>query len=328
MASNSVVLILTEQQDYHADVIVDRLVLRGVKPYRFHTADLPLSASLNLTLNGGLWEGYFENSSGRLNLDTVHSAWYRRPANPQLAHSGMPPEAQDFALGETLAAMRGLWRVMNCFWVSHPARIAEASFKIEQLQTAANIGFNVPRTLVTNQPEKVAAFYEMCEQRVVYKTLWRPVVEHEDVSSAILTTPLLKEHLKTIDAVQLATCLFQEYIPKRIELRITVIGNRVFAVEIHSQSNEHTLHDWRHYDFQSIPHYPHRLPSSVEELCRKLVIEHYGLVFGAIDMIVTPRDEYVFLELNPNGQWAWLEIVTGLPLADAVADLLVAGQLV
>lgn len=119
----------------------------------------------------------------------------------------------------------------------------------------------------------------------------------------------------------------QEYISKRVELRVTVVGSRVFAAEIHSQVNSSTKHDWRRYDLDRTPHMRHPLPPSVEACCVQLV-QTLRLNFGAIDMIVTPSGEYVFLEINGNGQWGWIEDLTGLPIADAIVELLVAGEAV
>ncbi|NJR75066.1 MAG: hypothetical protein HC773_18390 [Scytonema sp. CRU_2_7] len=118
---------------------------------------------------------------------------------------------------------------------------------------------------------------------------------------------------------------FQAYIPKRLELRITVVGQQVFAAEIHSQETNHTRYDWRRYDHHKTPYFPHELPPEVEQRCVQLV-EKLGLCYGAIDMILTPDGRYVFLEINPNGQYLWIELATGLPISDAICDLLISGS--
>jgi glutathione synthase/RimK-type ligase-like ATP-grasp enzyme len=328
MHHKPVVLILTEEMDEHANMIVPRLVERGVRPLRIHTADFPLSATIDIVNTHGEWKGYLECSSGRVYLDEIRSAWFRRPNNPDLSKSGILPEAQRFAQFETKAACQGLWRSLSCFWVSHPDKIESSSYKVEQLQSAAIIGLKVPKTIVTNNPNTLLSFYHTCKGEVVYKTLWRPVVEYQHISSAIYTTPLSSQHLDNLETVSLSACLFQEYIPKAFELRITIIGRQVFAVAIHSQESSIAKHDWRRYDLDNTPHYIFDLPSDIADKCRSLVIDHYGLCFGAIDMIVTPEGDYVFLELNPNGQWAWLELLTGIPLSDTLADLLAVGHLI
>ncbi len=118
--------------------------------------------------------------------------------------------------------------------------------------------------------------------------------------------------------------MFQEYIPKALELRITVIGDRIFPVAIYSQENPLTIEDWRKDQEGNLTYSEHKLPSNVEDMCRRLLRE-FGLQFGAIDMILTPKGDYFFLEINPNGQWAWIEEITALPMAKALIDLLTSG---
>jgi glutathione synthase/RimK-type ligase-like ATP-grasp enzyme len=125
-------------------------------------------------------------------------------------------------------------------------------------------------------------------------------------------------------AVQQCPVIFQAYVPKRVEIRATVVGQRVFAAEIHSQQTQRTRYDWRRYDHYETPYQPHRLPDDVAQLCVRLT-EQLGLCYGAIDLILTPDGRYVFLEINPNGQYLWIEEATGLPISDALCDLLMQG---
>jgi glutathione synthase/RimK-type ligase-like ATP-grasp enzyme len=119
--------------------------------------------------------------------------------------------------------------------------------------------------------------------------------------------------------------IFQAYVPKLVELRITVVGRRIFAAEIHSQRTNHTRCDWRRYDQGQTPHRPHELPRDLEQRCTALV-ERLCLRYGAIDMVLTPDGRYVFLEINPNGQYLWIEHETGLPISEAICDLLTGGE--
>jgi glutathione synthase/RimK-type ligase-like ATP-grasp enzyme len=138
----------------------------------------------------------------------------------------------------------------------------------------------------------------------------------------LLTAEALQRH---VGKVRSAPCQFQEYVEKKHELRVTIIGDRIFAAEIDSQAQERTRFDWRHYDV------PMRLragqlPSDVAERCFAFV-RSYGLNFGAIDLIHTPDGRYVFLENNPNGQWLFVE--DGVPefkMTHALADCLARGE--
>jgi glutathione synthase/RimK-type ligase-like ATP-grasp enzyme len=107
-------------------------------------------------------------------------------------------------------------------------------------------------------------------------------------------------------------------------LRVTVVGSAVFAAEIHSQFTQHTRFDWRRYDHFETPHRIHALPTEIAQQCVSLV-RQLGLCYGAIDLVLTPEGRHVFLEINPNGQYLWIEHATGLPISDAVCDLLLAG---
>lgn len=119
--------------------------------------------------------------------------------------------------------------------------------------------------------------------------------------------------------------ILQPYIEKLFELRITVVGEKVFPCAIHSQNSQRTLEDWRRYDLSNTPHKIYPLPPNIEGLCVNLV-KALELKFGCIDMIVTPDKEYIFLEINPNGQWLWIEQLTGLPISQTLAELLIAGK--
>jgi len=127
------------------------------------------------------------------------------------------------------------------------------------------------------------------------------------------------------EAVRQCPVIFQAYVPKRLEIRATVVGSRVFAAEIHSQQTQRTRYDWRRYDHYETPYLAHILPDALARQCVRLV-EALGLRYGAIDFVLTPDGRYVFLEINPNGQYLWVEEATGLPISDALCDLLLEGS--
>jgi len=105
-----------------------------------------------------------------------------------------------------------------------------------------------------------------------------------------------------------------------------VIGNKVFATEIHSQVNERSSVDFRaHYDLGRTPYCVHELPAAIVE---KLLLVHrdLGLIYGAYDLIVRPDGSYVFLEVNQQGQFLWLESQTGQPLLENFCQLLLQGR--
>ena len=117
--------------------------------------------------------------------------------------------------------------------------------------------------------------------------------------------------------------LFQEFVPKSSDVRVTIIGDEAFAVRIHSQENVGTATDFRRTDLTLLRHEPFELPPEVARRCLMLVHDA-GCLFGAIDLAEQDDGSYVFFENNPGGQWAWLEQLTRLPLRSRLADLLLA----
>ena len=128
---------------------------------------------------------------------------------------------------------------------------------------------------------------------------------------------------KTLTGLALAPVTFQEKVEKVSDIRVTVVGDDVFAAEILSQGRESSKVDWRATDDPNLEHRVHELPSALVSRCRRLV-SHLGLNFGALDLALKPDGTYVFFEINPNGEWLWLEDQLGFPLSERIATWLTA----
>lgn len=309
-------LIVSKKLDTHVDFLMERMTeLQRRHTVVYQTESFPMNSTVSLTLS--------ESSSlfigdNRVDLNRIKSAWFRRPEKPTIDPKITNESLREYAETESQDCLLGLWEGMNeWYWVSKPSSIRGASYKWEQLLRAKKMGFRTPETLFTNNPAQAREFCGRISKAVVKAAshggfLWNGVYK------MAYTTPV-NTNDPHIDDVQLAPCMFQEYIQKDVELRITVISDEVFPCAIYSQNTETTRDDWRHYDFQNTPHKPWTLPPEIQEKCIQYVAS-YGLNFGAIDMIVTPDGEYVFLEINPNGQWAWIEVLTELPISRALLN--------
>jgi glutathione synthase/RimK-type ligase-like ATP-grasp enzyme len=324
------IVIVTEDLDPHADIVLLTLREMGHEPIRLHTADFPLEGTMTFRLGAPAtewcWNGVLQTQGRTIDISSIRSIWWRRPSRHVLPEDWDEHE-RAFAYGEVDKALRGAWAVIDCYWMSFPEHIRQASFKIGQLQRAAELGFDVPRTLITTDPAEVRAFYDACAGEIIYKTLSQPTVKValDGPLHAIYTTPITEAHLDALESIRFAPCLFQEYIPKRLELRVTVIGDDIFAAAIHSQNHDRTQHDWRHYDVD-IPYTKFDLPADVAERCHRFV-RSYGLNFSAMDVILTPDGRYVFIENNPNGQWYFIQAaVPELRLKEALAACLARGK--
>jgi hypothetical protein len=346
MAKNQIVIV-TEKLDPHADEVIVKLNELGYDPIRLNTDEIPINTGMHFRLNGSQWDGYIKvMSSGReIDVSNIRSIWWRRPSE-----FTFPPEfsqqEEEFARKEINHAVAGLWEVLryDCYWVSYPSDIRQAGFKPGQLSRAAKMGFDVPRTIITTDPNEVRAFYDACDGNIIFKVMSDPFLAMDKVEPVpavmddpnaglreisrprgTFTTIIGEKELAALDSVRYVNCQFQEMIPKAIELRVVVIGDDVFACEIHSQTHEKTMMDWRHYDVE-IPYRKAILPIDIEQRCLDFV-HSYNLQYSAIDFILTPDGRYVFLENNSNGQFLFLQIkVPELKMVEALAACLIRGS--
>jgi len=315
------ILIVTGEQDSTADLMVICLRKRNVAFERFHPQDIPRDAAVSLSYGPDRPpRATVRDLSDTFDWDEISSVWYRRPEPFSLAKD-LSPEEKEFAYHECTSVVQGMYRAFDAFWVNHPDRIRVAESKPLQLSLAYQLGFAIPRTVFTNDPEELGRFYEDCAGQVVYKSMTQGVLGKSRQQS-VYTSRLKAEHIGQADLLRNSPGLFQQEVPKSCDLRITVIGERVFAVEIHSQGDPASVVDWRRGEVPQMEHLPHQLPAAIERLCLALN-ERLGLHYSAIDMVLTPGGDYIFLEINPTGQFGWVQGVTGLPLIESLADLLI-----
>ncbi|MFC5831832.1 hypothetical protein [Nonomuraea insulae] len=329
MHDSAQIVILTSRFDPHSDVIVQRLGEMGQSVVRLNTEDVPQSSEFHLTVDADGWTGALGLGGGRtIDFSAVRSVLVRRPG-PFVYPDAFDAVAKMFADAENKHGYSSLWSLTECRWVSRLDRIRAAGWKPEQLHRASQMGFEIPKTIVTTVPEKVQDFFRACSGKMIVKTLSGPAglaaaaergaaVPDVDLRTRFVT----EEALSGLDGVRAAPCLFQEYIEKDHELRVTVIDGEVFAAEIHSQVSPSTRVDSRSSD-ADIPFKATRLPGHMEELCRAF-IDSYGLSFGAIDLIRTPDGRIIFLENNPVGQFMFVERrLPELRMTDALVACLV-----
>ena len=323
------ILILTQPFDPHADHLSQMLDARGAEFARFDPADFPTRASLSVGYTSqGQMRSCLRLKEAAIDLTQLQSVWSRRP-QPPVPHDQIPgADTREFVTEECKAFVQDLWDTLPCRWLpGHPAAIRRAQLKASQLRLAAELGLELPPTLVTNSREEFLDFYGQHNGNIVSKLIGSAFGRTVGDAASVLryTEPVSKRDVGYAAALQYCPVILQAYVPKRLELRITVVGQDVFAAEIHSQQTHHTRHDWRRYDLSHTPHLPHALPPEVQERCVRL-IERLELCYGAIDMILTPDGRYVFLEINPSGQYLWIEMETGLPISAAICDLLMARE--
>jgi glutathione synthase/RimK-type ligase-like ATP-grasp enzyme len=325
------ILIVTHSDDIHADLVAARATDQHCAPFRLDLDHYPARYALSGGFEGRRWEGELRHlpSGDSLRFDEVGAVWMRKKADFLYPSGPLAGQEKAHADAETDHILLGLLRSLDCYWMSHPDAVRGSMWKPEQMQRAARMGFAVPESLVTNLRSEVDSFRAAAPCGIVFKALSSlstaagNVPPEERVTSGLATTRIGDEHDEMLDSVAELPGFFQHYIPKSHELRVTVIGDALFAARIHSQDDPRTATDWRDMSAE-IRFEAAELPGDLAGRCLDFV-HSYGLTFGAIDLIVTPEGEIVFLENNPVGQFLFVEqLVPELDMTGAVARRLLA----
>lgn len=310
------VLVVTEADDSTADMVIAQLNRRGVPVVRFDPADIgtELTVSARIGTCPAVVVGQVRTPSRTLDLTDVRAVYWRRPRWPGFPHLSADDAA--FATAHTRMGLAGaLFALEGPLWVNHPLRIVAADYKPAQLALAQRLGLNVPATLVTNDPGEARDFIA-ARDRVIFKTLrWTPY-DRDGTAVTGWAVPVTADEVD--ESVRVTPHLFQARVDKVADVRVLVVGRRVFAVRIDSD-----LLDWRR-DYSALTYGVIDLPEHVSAALHAY-LGHCGLVSGSFDLAVDRTGDFWWLELNPNGQWGWLEDETGLELAAAFADLLTQG---
>jgi glutathione synthase/RimK-type ligase-like ATP-grasp enzyme len=324
------ILIVSTKVDIATDHVVLKLRDLGASPYRINTEDLPLIASSSIALASSHSPSWLWSSGHRTaDLDGVRSVWFRRHRLPLLPREIATQDAEyclresEWFLKGALYSRTSLARPVE--WMSHPAKIQMAESKIYQLSVARSLGLTVPDTLISNDPKRVRSFFKEKGGEVVAKPLRLGYFDYGDRQTGVFTSRVAPDDLEEDTPLGMAPVIYQELLPKLFDIRVTVVGRRVFAAAIDSQSEPTAALDWRRTENKDLPHYAHDLPAQVRDACLNYTAA-LGLSFGAIDFVLTPRNEYVFLEVNPNGQWVWIEEKLGFPITEAIATWLLDGS--
>ncbi len=310
------IAIISADNDVHAQAVISKLVAKGGSYCMIDLSKYPSQSKL--TIN---YDAHSEYSSAKwqseatsVDFEDCRVIWWRRPQPFEIDSTITDIDNKNFAFVEAMNAFAGLWLTLDAYWINHPTRDEEAARKVYQLKVAQQVGLRIPDTSITSDIEEARRFIN---RHGVGQTVYKAFSGTEQ---AWRETRLIKqEELDLISGVRYAPVIFQEYIPLGLDFRITVVGDKIFPAAINSRGTEYEV------DFRMVMEsaqfengiLPAEVTASLHALMRKL-----GLVYGAIDMRQTPEGEFVFLEINPAGQWLFVEERTGQPITQALADLM------
>ncbi len=320
------VLIITRSDDNDCiDMVTAGILERGQSCIRLDTDHYPLNIGISTpspkNRDDPAGQGFIRIGDDRIELSDVSSVWYRR-----YFAGGRLPET----LGDTRAAcvnearrtLYGTIAALPCFQMDPLICVRKTDHKELQLDKAHEFGMDVGETLFTNDPHDARAFLDRHDNQVVTKMQSSFAVYRDGDELVVFTSKVDPEKLDELLRLQYSPMIFQELFPKKLDIRSTVVGKRIFSAAIDSQTQEKTEIDWRRDGANTLEDWkPFQLPPEIETALLKLT-EEFGLNYAAADFVVTRDDRLVFLEINAGGEWFWLARTPGLPIAEAVADTL------
>jgi hypothetical protein len=310
------ILVISHPHDDHASAVLDELRRQGASAFLFDLSNFPRHACLSLAYSAQVPAAFIlRPESGRpVDLTSCRAVWWRRPQRFEIDPAIADPDKRAFAYNECHEAISGLWEALDAFWINPPRLDDAAAKKSLQLRAASEVGLVIPQTLITNDPEDARAFIaSIGAARTIYKAF---SATERDWRETRLLHP---NELPLLDHVRLAPVIFQEYVPAEVDLRVTIVGSHQFPAAIRAREGGYPF-DYR-IDMGTARIEPTILPVDVQRALGRLM-ERLGLVYGAVDMRRTPDGQHVFLEINPAGQWLFVEEQTEQPITRTLAELL------
>ena len=320
------ILVLTNSEDgVHSDIVISKLLQAGETVFRMDS-DRLASGSLQVRFTCNSESSSFEirDDSQSVSSGQIKSIWYRRPDYFNLDIKD--PIQKSHAERELAMLLSGLWSIVprEATWLSRPAAIEKARKKVLQMKLGRELGLLVPPTIISNDPSEVTSFYEENNGKIVFKSIYHEFLDYGTKGFTIPTTIITPLHLSRLDLVRKLPGMFQKFIAKKYELRVTVVGDQVFAAKISpSETSSFGTVDWRNPKFvkELKCSSAAEISKEVSDICLKMM-NVLGLGFAAFDFAVDEQNDLYFFEVNPNGQWYWIESSTGMLISDAIVDTL------
>ncbi len=321
---NNKILIITHTGDnFSIEKVTEYIELNGFEVIRFDVDLYPMQNRLTTAFEDGSWISILETAETKYRLDDIAAVWYRRAYN---IGNGLKEEMDakfyGAAMGEIRNTLFGFLESIDAYSLGKPSVYRRLDSKEEQLKIAEKIGLKIPETCMTNNPEQARQFI-LKHKNVIGKMQTGFAIYEDGVENVVFTNVIDKNKLEELDSLQYCPMQFQTRLEKKKELRVTVVGQDIYAFEIDSQKSEAAKVDWRKDGLNLIDQWVEtQLPQEIELKLLEL-LDVYHVDYGAIDIILTPEDEYYFIEINAAGEFFWLDNLTnGNLISKSIADLL------
>lgn len=298
------VLIITSTIDRTVDYIIETYG-ENIDFYRFNV-DTFENYEINI---GGENQWTISCSEWTLRKNELYSIYYRKPRLPDL--SIYEVEYRAMISRDIIAVINGIADDFDGKVLTKPSVLRKTENKVFQLLYAERNGFLTPKSFIGNNKSETREFSHM-------KSIIKPITTGKILLKNTTEIYQTNYFLGLEGDISLTPIYLQEYMNKKYEVRLTIINGNFFPVRIDSVNKL----DWRQ-NYEGLTYSMIECPIEIKDKCLMLM-KHYELNFGAFDFIINENDEWIFLEINPNGQWQWLEQVLRLPISQKIVDYLIS----
>jgi glutathione synthase/RimK-type ligase-like ATP-grasp enzyme len=312
------VLIIAQPNDIHAYAL--KVVLESefnLHPIVWDNGSMPAHSLMDFILNEDNADFRIEGSTGSVTLNNMRSIWWRRPSKFRIDDSVTDPKVRKFCMSECDHFFKGVMNAIDVPIINNPFNEDLAGHKPFQLMMAQKVGLDIPKTIMSNDVESILNFWKDLDGKCIYKNFTPPSWTFTD------TRQLTKEAIKNLPKLRHAPIIVQEKIEKGLDVRVNVIGKTIYAASVKTSVPAAEL-DWR-LDLTA-KWEEHILPDKIGEKLISL-LNNLGLHYGCVDMRQQPDGTYKFFEVNPSGQFLFVEIHTGQPLLRSLAGLLACPEI-
>lgn len=330
------ILIPTFSDDDHSRFVAAALDVKGVNCIRWFTADYPSQQShvIKIGANGlDLFRVFDEISE--LNIDEkINCVWFRRFRRPYTKNIKINPESHQFVLMSNEIYHANIMNLLSdsklilkdAFWVNHPMAAKICESKIVQLLYASRVGFNVPRSIITNNMDEARNFIRInksCIRKSMFTFHWI----QDNKGYVNYTSDINISDTERVGNIQPCSEIIQQKIESSFEVRSVVIGTTIFSIRINNKIEDLSVSDWRYHAKNKLKCEPYELSSDHHEMIISLM-RILNLSSASFDFIVSRDNELYFIEINQSGQFLWIEdIVPDLPILDAFTNFLISGDI-
>ena len=297
--------------------VVEILQKKGLDTFVYNSDKIACQDdSLNISVNsdGNL---NLEYNDETVRLDQIKASWFR---HPYVYNFDIEDKAKKMTLEHEIDLLQNsIWNsVSDEAWLNHPDKMEKARDKIGQLILAKSLGLKIPDTIVANNWGSIRNKFQ--DNPFIIK-MPKGLIYENNKAKILYTTILNSNSSNELEENNPFPGIYQEYLEKRREWRITIVDDKVFEASVYTDKD--AKDDWRKHQFSNkVLFKKEKMPTEVTEKCCNF-LGKLGLLYGTFDLIENNEGEITFLECNTNGQYRWLEDVLQLPITEAIADSLI-----